>query len=102
MQLTRNPPDDFALDPRGLLHTELVATGPKVLGSRCISDPDIDAQLPGAAALGTPGYDISDIGVGAVGRLARLAPQTLQLKPVTLPRKVGEDVVRESVQNCLL
>ena len=76
MQLSRNPPDDFGLDRRGLFGAEFVTTSPKILGGRGIGYPDIDAKHPGTTALGAARYKIFNVrtrvGSAGVGQ-ARLA-----------------------------
>ncbi len=75
MQLARNPPDDLGVHRHGLVGGEFEATGPKILGGRRISDPDIDAQHSRTTALGAARYKIFNLGLGSLGEVGRLLGQ---------------------------
>ena len=78
MQLSGNPPDDLGPHRHGLVGVEFEAAGPKILGGRRIGDPDIDAQPPGNATLGTARHKILNVGFGSLGEVGRLLGQASQ------------------------
>jgi len=102
MQFTRNPANDLRLDRSGFLGNELVAASPEVLGGGRIGDPNIDPQHPWIAALGAAGYEICDISARLLGEAGWLARHALQYEPMTLARKVSDEVIGESVQTSFL
>ena len=75
MQLSRDSPDDLGLHRHGVVGVEFEAAGPKILGGRRIGGPDIDAQHPGNATLGTARHEILNVGFGSLGEVGRLLGQ---------------------------
>ena len=93
MQLSRNPPNDFCLNWRGLFGAEFVSTSPEILGRRRIGDPDIDPQHPGTAALGAPAsQNILASDRRHLGRSAKCPARALTAALKTLDRaeEVGD------------
>jgi hypothetical protein len=74
VQLAGDPPGDLGLDRGEVFGSEFVPTGPQILGGRCVGDPHVDPQHPGAAALCAAGDHVFKAALGLAREVAQDPP----------------------------